>query len=89
MGTIQEPNYAITEPNPSISSSMSDSSNGSGAVVVGSSSTSMEQDPNQTFRTHKNSSERGGGSLLTVKATYGDDSIDFKLDPYAVDCCEL
>lgn len=45
--------------------SMSDSSNGAGAVVVGSSSTSMEQHPNQTFRTRN----RNRGSVLTVKAT--------------------
>ncbi|CAH2063527.1 unnamed protein product [Thlaspi arvense] len=74
------------EPNQSISSSMSDSSNGSGAVVVGSSTTSMEQDWNQT-RTHNNSGE--SGSVLTVKATYRDDTIRFKLDPYVGGCSLL
>nr|VDC99621.1 unnamed protein product [Brassica rapa] len=78
---------ALAEPNPSISSSMSDSSNGSGAVLVRSSSTSMEQDHNQTFRTHNSSSE--SGSLLTVKATYRDDTIRFKLDPFVVGCSQL
>ncbi|RID54538.1 hypothetical protein BRARA_G01851 [Brassica rapa] len=78
---------ALAEPNPSISSSISDSSNGSGAVLVRSSSTSMEQDHNQTFRTHNSSSE--SGSLLTVKATYRDDTIRFKLDPFVVGCSQL
>ncbi|KAG2324728.1 hypothetical protein Bca52824_007456 [Brassica carinata] len=78
---------ALAEPNPSISSSMSDSSNGSRAVIVRSSSTSMEQDQNQTFKTHNSSSE--SGSLLTVKATYRDDTIRFKLDPYVVGCSQL
>ncbi|KAF8046791.1 hypothetical protein N665_3416s0003 [Sinapis alba] len=78
---------ALAEPNPSISSSMSDSSNGSRAVLVRSSSTSMEQDHNQTFRTHNSSGE--SGSLLTVKATYRDDTIRFKLDTYAFGCSQL
>lgn len=78
---------ALAEPNPSISSSMSDSSNGSGAVLVRSSSTSMEQDQNQMLRTHNSSGE--SGSLLTVKATYRDDTIRFKLDPYVVGCSQL
>lgn len=76
----------IAEPNQSISSSMSDSSNGSGAVVVGSSSNSMEQDWSQT-RTHNNSGE--SGSILTVKATYRDDTVRFKLDPCVVGCSQL
>ncbi|CAH8310440.1 unnamed protein product [Eruca vesicaria subsp. sativa] len=78
---------ALAEPNPSISSSMSDSSNGSGAVLGRGSSTSMEQDQNQMFRTHNSSGE--SGSLLTVKATYRDDTIRFKLDPYVVGCSQL
>ncbi|ESQ44129.1 hypothetical protein EUTSA_v10005779mg [Eutrema salsugineum] len=71
-------NTRTVEPNQSISNSMSDSSNGSGAVV--------EQDWNQT-RTHNNSCE--SGSTLTVKATYRDDTIRFKFDPYVVGCCQL
>lgn len=86
INTRIEPGHGIAEPNQSISSSMSDSSNGSGAVVVGNSSTSMEQDWNQT-RTNNNSSE--SGSTLTVKATYRDDTIRFKLDPYVVGCSQL
>ncbi|CAN7103268.1 unnamed protein product [Brassica rapa subsp. narinosa] len=52
--------------------SMSDSSNSSGAVVLGSSSTSMD-DRNQT-RTQGES----GSRTLTIKATYREDTIRFK-----------
>ncbi|CAN8280089.1 unnamed protein product [Cochlearia groenlandica] len=81
-------NTRIVETNQSISSSMSDSSNGSGAVIPGSLNTSMEQEWNQ-IRTHNNSGESGSTSTLTVKATYRDDTIRFKLDPYAVVCSQL
>ncbi|EOA23476.1 hypothetical protein CARUB_v10016665mg [Capsella rubella] len=80
-------NTRIVEPNPSISNSMSDSSNSSGAVVLGSSSASIEQNWNPI--THNTSGESGSSSILTVKATYRDDTVRFKLDPYLVGCSQL
>lgn len=62
--------------------SMSDSSNSSGAVVLGSSSTSMD-DRNQT-RTQGES----GSTTLTVKATYREDTIRFKFESSA-GCSQL
>ncbi|XP_010469302.1 PREDICTED: protein NLP9-like [Camelina sativa] len=86
--TRTERGNGIVEPNQSISSSMSDSSNSSGAVLLGRSSTSMEKNWNQ-IRTHNNSGESGSSSTLTVKATYRDDTVRFKLDPYLVGCSQL
>ncbi|KAG7561456.1 RWP-RK domain [Arabidopsis thaliana x Arabidopsis arenosa] len=88
MNTGIERGNGMVEPNQSISSSMSDSSNSSGAVLLGSSSTSMEQNWNQ-IRTHNNSGESGSSSTLTVKATYREDTVRFKLDPYLVGCSQL
>ncbi|KAL1191182.1 Protein NLP8 [Cardamine amara subsp. amara] len=76
----------IVEPNQSMSYSRSDSSNGSGAIMFGSSSTSME-DWNQT-RTHNNNSGESGSTMLIVKATYREDTIRFKFDP-SVGCPQL
>lgn len=85
---VDERGNGIVEPKQSISSSMSDSSNSSGAVVLGSSSTCMEQNWNQ-IRTHNNSGESGSSSTFTVKATYRDDIVRFKLDPYVVGCSQF
>ncbi|KAL1226341.1 Protein NLP9 [Cardamine amara subsp. amara] len=85
MNTRTEQGNKIVERNQSISSSMSDSSNSSGAVVLES---SMEQNWNQ-IRTHNNSGESGSSSTLIVKATYRDDTVRFKLDPYLVGCSQL
>ncbi|XP_018434817.2 protein NLP8 [Raphanus sativus] len=71
-----------TEPNRSMSCSLSDSSNGSVAVMMGSSSTSM--DNGNQMRSHK----RNSGETLTVKATYREDTIRFKLEP-SVGCSQL
>nr|AAQ62879.1 At3g59580 [Arabidopsis thaliana]BAD93722.1 putative protein [Arabidopsis thaliana] len=88
MNTRIERGNGTVEPNHSISSSMSDSSNSSGAVLLGSSSASLEQNWNQ-IRTHNNSGESGSSSTLTVKATYREDTVRFKLDPYVVGCSQL
>ncbi|CAL9236764.1 unnamed protein product [Arabidopsis halleri] len=76
----------IVEPNKSMSCSISDSSNGSGAVLRGSSSTSME-DWNQ-MRTHNNNSGESGSTTLIVKATYREDTVRFKFEP-SVGCPQL
>ncbi|KAL0775562.1 hypothetical protein Bca101_040714 [Brassica carinata] len=72
----------IIEPNRSIS----DSSNGSGPVMLRSSSPSMD-DRNQ-MRTHKSNSSESGFGTLIVKATYREDTISFKFDP-SVGCLQL
>ncbi|KAG7574768.1 RWP-RK domain [Arabidopsis suecica] len=77
---------SIVEPNQSMSSSISDSSNGSGAVMRGSSSISME-DWNQ-MRTHNNNSGESGSTTLIVKATYREDTVRFKFEP-TVGCHQL
>lgn len=76
----------IVTPNQSMSCSISDSSNGSGAVMLGSSSTSVE-DWNQ-MRSHNNNSGESGSTTLTVKATYREDTIRFKFEP-SVGCPQL
>ncbi|KAF8086069.1 hypothetical protein N665_0636s0041 [Sinapis alba] len=76
----------INEPNQSMSCSMSGSSNGSGAVMLRSSSTSMD-DWNQV-RTQKSNSSESGPTTLTVKATYREDTIRFKFEP-SVGCSQL
>ncbi|CAG7908510.1 unnamed protein product [Brassica rapa] len=72
----------IIEPN----RSMSDSSHGSGAVMLRSSSPSMD-DRNQR-RAHKSNSSESGSATLTVKATYREDTTRFKFDP-SVGCLQL
>lgn len=74
-GNIIKPNW-----------SMSDSSNGLGAVMLKSSSTSPD-DWNQ-MRTHKSNSSESGSATLTVKATYREDTIRFKFEP-SVGCSQL
>ncbi|CAH8358550.1 unnamed protein product [Eruca vesicaria subsp. sativa] len=76
----------INEPNRSMSCSMSDSSNGSGAVMLRSSSTSMDE-WNQV-RSHKSNSCESGPTTLTVKATYREDTIRFKFEP-SLGCSQL
>ncbi|KAL3498226.1 hypothetical protein ACH5RR_040958 [Cinchona calisaya] len=74
------------EHNQPTSSSMTDSSNGSGSVMNGSSSSSRsfaEQKHSKTVATFGDSC-----SKLTVKATYKDDTIRFKFDPSA-GCLQL
>ncbi|KAF2568904.1 hypothetical protein F2Q68_00028342 [Brassica cretica] len=63
-----------------------DSSNGSGAVMLRSSSPSMD-DRNQ-MRTHKGNSSESGFRTFIVKATYREDTIRFKFDP-SVGCLQL
>lgn len=69
----------IVEHNRPASSSMTDSSDGSGSIMHGSSSSS------QSFEEGKHSKERtsshDSGSKVTVKATYKDDTIRFKFEP--------
>ncbi|VYS55405.1 unnamed protein product [Arabidopsis thaliana] len=77
---------SIVEPNQSMSCSISDSSNGSGAVLRGSSSTSME-DWNQ-MRTHNSNSSESGSTTLIVKASYREDTVRFKFEP-SVGCPQL
>ncbi|WZZ40517.1 protein NLP8 isoform X1 [Brassica napus] len=77
---------SINEPNQSVSCSMSGSSNGSGAVMLRSSSTSMD-DSNQV-RTQKSNSSESGSTKLTVKATYREDTIRFKFVP-SLGCSQL
>ncbi|XP_023639704.1 protein NLP8 isoform X1 [Capsella rubella] len=79
-------NGSIVEPNHSLSCSISDSSNGSGAVMRGSSSTSVE-DWNQR-RTQNNNSGESGSTMLIVKATYREDTVRFKFEP-SVGCPQL
>ncbi|CAH8333279.1 unnamed protein product [Eruca vesicaria subsp. sativa] len=67
--------------------SMSDSSNGSGAVMMGSSSTTSMDDRNQ-MRTHKSSSGQSESPTLTVKATYKEDTIRFKFES-SVGCSQI
>ncbi|CAH8265825.1 unnamed protein product [Arabidopsis lyrata] len=77
---------SIVEPNQSMSCSISDSSNGSGAVMRGSSSTSME-DWNQ-MKTQNNNSGESRSTTLIVKATYREDTVRFKFEP-SVGCPQL
>lgn len=86
MDTTNRCSGNIIEPNQSISCSISDSSNGSGAVMLGSSSTSME-DWNQ-MRTHNSNSGESGSTTLIVKATYREDTVRFKFEP-SVGCPQL
>ncbi|KAJ4906536.1 Protein NLP8 [Raphanus sativus] len=76
----------INEPDQSMSCSMSGSSNGSGAAMLRSSSTSMD-DCNQ-MRSHKSNSSESGPTTLTVKATYLEDTIRFKFGP-SLGCSQL
>ena len=76
----------IIEPNQSTSCSMSDSSNCSAALMLGSSSTSMD-DWNQ-MRTHKSNSGQSESTALTVKATYREDTIRIKFET-SVGCSQL
>uniref|UniRef100_M4C7X9 RWP-RK domain-containing protein n=1 Tax=Brassica campestris TaxID=3711 RepID=M4C7X9_BRACM len=77
---------SINEPNHSLSCRMSGSSKGSGAVMLRSSSTSMD-DSNQV-RTQKSNSSESGSTTLTVKATYREDTIRFKFEP-SLGCSQL
>ncbi|XP_010526304.1 PREDICTED: protein NLP8 isoform X2 [Tarenaya hassleriana] len=78
------------EPNQPISCSFSDSSNvaGGGAVNVRSSSTSV--DDLNSLRAQNSSSSGGesGSTVVTVKATYNDDTVRFKIDP-SVGCSQI
>ncbi|CAA7050477.1 unnamed protein product [Microthlaspi erraticum] len=84
---VADGNGNMIEPNRSMSCSMSDSSNGSGAVMLGSSSTSMD-DWNQMRSQKSNSGGESGSTTLTVKATYREDTIRFKFEP-SVGCSQL
>ncbi|KAJ4904174.1 Protein NLP8 [Raphanus sativus] len=66
--------------------SNSDSSNGSGAAMLRSSSPSM--DNRNQMRTQKGNSSESGSSTLTVKATYREDTTRFKFEP-SVGCLQL
>ncbi|CAH8374076.1 unnamed protein product [Eruca vesicaria subsp. sativa] len=74
-GNIMEPNKY-----------KSDSSNGSGAVMLRSSSTFM--DGGNQMRTNKSNSSESGSKMITVKATYREDTIRFKFEPL-VGCLQL
>ncbi|KAF2601979.1 hypothetical protein F2Q70_00024547 [Brassica cretica] len=65
---------------------MSDSSNCSAALMLGSSSTSMD-DWNQ-MRTHKSNSGQSESTAVTVKATYREDTIRIKFET-SVGCSQL
>ncbi|XP_010508418.1 PREDICTED: protein NLP8-like isoform X1 [Camelina sativa] len=78
---------SIVEPNQSMSCSISDSSNGSGAIMRGSSSTSVE-DWNQMRSHNNNSGGESGSTMLIVKATYREDTVRFKFEPSA-GCSQL
>ncbi|KAJ0239800.1 Protein NLP8 [Hirschfeldia incana] len=76
----------INQPNQSMSCSMSGSSSGSGAAMLRSSSTSID-DCNQ-MRTQKSNSSESGSTTLTVKATYREDTIRFKFET-SLGCSQL
>ncbi|XWS09383.1 hypothetical protein CRYUN_Cryun40dG0080600 [Craigia yunnanensis] len=82
MDTQMEGDYGIVEHNHQpTSSSMTDSSNSSGSMLHGSSSSS------QTFEEAKNSKLKticvDSSSKITVKATYKEDTVRFKFEPSA------
>nr|KYP58419.1 hypothetical protein KK1_013826 [Cajanus cajan] len=71
----------VVEPNHPTSSSLTDSSNGSGSMMHSNSSGSESfQNQNQS---KVKSTIVDSGSILIVKATYGEDTIRFKFDPSA------
>ncbi|KAA8531443.1 hypothetical protein F0562_006204 [Nyssa sinensis] len=76
----------VVEHNQPTSSGMTDSSNGSGSMMNGSSSSSP------SFDEHNNSKIRtsfaDSGSKITVKATYKEDTIRFKFEP-STGCLQL
>lgn len=81
MDAKMEVDDTIVEHNQPTCSSMTDSSNGSGSMMHGStsSSPSFEKRKNSKFQTGCGDS----GSKITVKATYKDDTIRFKFEPSA------
>ncbi|KAL0720566.1 hypothetical protein Bca4012_035165 [Brassica carinata] len=84
-GKLTSP-VAVTDGMETTVRSMSDSSNSSGAVMLGSSSTSMDE-WNQ-MRTHKSNSGQSESTTRTVKATYREDTTRFKFEPL-VGCSQL
>ncbi|KAF7805330.1 protein NLP8-like [Senna tora] len=81
MENVVDGDNGVVEHNHPASSSMTDSSNGSGSMIHGSSSGS------QSFENRKHSKVKStldnGASKLIVKATYKEDTIRFKFDPCA------
>lgn len=81
MDTVVDGDDGIVEHNQPTTSSMTDSSNGSGSMVNGSSSTS------QCSEEHKHSKCKTGcvdsASKIVVKATYREDTVRFKFEPSA------
>ncbi|GMY32603.1 protein NLP8-like [Fagus crenata] len=81
MDTGADGDYGIVEHSRPTSSGMTDSSNGSGSMIHGSSASS------QSFEEQKHSkvktSRVDSGSKIIVKATYREDTIRFKFEPSA------
>ncbi|CAK9184865.1 unnamed protein product [Ilex paraguariensis] len=77
----REGNNGVYECNQLTSSSMTDSSNGSGSMMNGSSSSSPTIGERKLFKTKTSFGD--GGSKITMKATYKEDTIRFKFEPSA------
>lgn len=86
MDTRMEGDEGIIEQNQPTTSSMTDSSNGSGSLVHGSSSSSPSFEEGKHSKSQPNSCD--SGVKITVKATYKEDIIRFKFDPF-VGCFQL
>lgn len=81
MDTRREGDDGIIENNQPTTSSMTDSSNGSGSLVHASSASSPSFGEGKHLRIHPGSDDIG--SKIIVKATYKEDIIRFKFDPSA------
>ncbi|KAK0608700.1 hypothetical protein LWI29_034642 [Acer saccharum] len=81
MDTIMEGDDGIVEHNQPTTSSMTDSSNCSGSLVHGSSSSSPSFEEGKHSTVQPNSGD--SGSKITVKATYKEDIIRFKFEASA------
>ncbi|KAK6776195.1 hypothetical protein RDI58_027196 [Solanum bulbocastanum] len=68
----------VIEHNQASSSAMTDSSNGSGSMINGSSSSSRSRDGEKHSKVEVNCGDNG--LTITVKATYKEDTIRFKFD---------
>ncbi|XP_038711013.1 protein NLP9-like [Tripterygium wilfordii] len=84
--TKMEGDDGILEHNEPSASSMTDSSNGSGSLIHGSSTSSPSFEDGKDLKA--NTSCGDSGSAITVKATYKEDTIRFKFDP-SLGCFQL
>ncbi|KAF5733905.1 Plant regulator RWP-RK family protein putative isoform 1 [Tripterygium wilfordii] len=84
--TKMEGDDEILEHKQPSTSSMTDSSNGSGSLMHGSSTSSPSFEDGKDLKAKTSSGD--GGSVITVKATYKEDTIRFKFDP-SLGCFQL